>query len=171
MLKVSILGMEDGEHTFKAESAVSNIQDMFPEFTGIITVNGTIKKQGKRLLLNGEASCNAHLICDVSGEEFDQDIKAPINAHYRLDTQLFTLSTAQDESDEMILRDDEEEIDITEEVRQELAIHLPMKRVAPAYADTTFEALHPELLDGTSKVVDDADSPFAALKHLNIQKN
>jgi hypothetical protein len=46
-----------------------------------------------------------------------------------------------------------------------------MKRVAPAYADTTFEALHPELLDETNKVVDDADSPFAALKHLNIQKN
>ncbi|MBM4150371.1 MAG: DUF177 domain-containing protein [Ignavibacteria bacterium] len=171
MLKVSILGMEDGDHTFTAETAVSAIQDMFPEFTGVISVTGTIKKQGKRLMLNAEASCNAHLICDVSGEEFDQEIKAPINAHYRLDTQLYSLSKSQDEGNEIILRDDEEDIDFTEESRQELAIHLPMKRVAPAYADTTFEALHQELLDETNKVVDDADSPFAALKHLNIQKN
>ena len=85
-------------------------------------------------------------------------------------SQLYSLRQSDSEGDEIILRDDEELIDITEEVRQELVIHLPMRRVAPAYVNTTFEALHPEFLDD-KKETDHSESPFAALKHLNIQKN
>lgn len=170
MLKVSILGMEDGDHAFRVTCDSSAIQDMFPEFTGLVQVEGTVKKQGKRLTIHANAACDAQLICDVSGEEFIQNIAADINKQYRLDTQLHALRTVEDEGDEIILRDDEEQLDITEEVRQELAIHLPMRRVAPAYVDTTFEALHPELRD-ERKESDVSDSPFAALQHLNIQKN
>ncbi|MEY3689205.1 MAG: hypothetical protein RIT37_767, partial [Bacteroidota bacterium] len=65
---------------------------------------------------------------------------------------------------------DEEYIDITEEVRQELAIHLPMKRVSPKYVNVQFETLHPELLSKEQENPG-VESPFAALQHLNIQKN
>jgi uncharacterized metal-binding protein YceD (DUF177 family) len=129
-----------------------------------------IKKQGKRLTLNAQASCMSTLTCDLSGEDFEQKIEAPIMKYFRIDSQLFNLQTEED-GDEILLRDDEEFIDITEEVRQELVIHLPMKRVSPAYADVSFETLHPGLLSKEEEKNDGDNSPFAALKHLNIQKN
>lgn len=170
MLNVSILGMEDGEHAFEVSCESATIQDLFPEFIGSVQVNGILKKQGKRLTLHAQASCDANLVCDVSGEEFTQRIESELKLQYLLDSQLYSLRQSDSEGDEIILRDDEELIDITEEVRQELVIHLPMRRVAPAYVNTTFEALHPELLDD-KKDSDNSESPFAALKHLNIQKN
>jgi uncharacterized metal-binding protein YceD (DUF177 family) len=171
MLKISILGMEDGDHVIHSSCDAKSIPDMFPEFIGNVTINGTIRKQGKRLILNATASCMSLLICDVSGEEFEQKIEASIVQYFRLDTQIFNLQEEGENGDEIILRDDEEFIDITEEVRQELAIHLPMKRVSPAYADKSFEALHPELLDKKEENNNGDLSPFAALQHLNIQKN
>jgi uncharacterized metal-binding protein YceD (DUF177 family) len=171
MLKISILGMEDGDHAFHSSCDSSLIQDMFPEFNGEVEIAGMIKKQGKRLTLNAIASCMSTLTCDISGEDFEQKIEAPINKHYRLDTQLFDLLKDKDDGDEIILRDDEDFIDITEEVRQELVIHLPMKRISPAYMDVTFETLHPGLIRKEEEKNDGDQSPFAALKHLNIQKN
>ncbi len=91
--------------------------------------------------------------------------------HFRIDSQLFDLQTDEEDGDEILLRDDDDFIDITEEVRQELVIHLPMKRVSPAYAGVSFETLHPELLTKEEEKNDGDNSPFAALKHLNIQKN
>ena len=170
MLKISILGMEDGDHAFHSSCDSSEIRDMFPEFNGVVEINGMIKKQGKRLTLNAQASCMSTLTCDLSGEDFEQKIEAPIMKHFRIDSQLFNLQTEED-GDEILLRDDEEFIDITEEVRQELVIHLPMKRVSPAYVDVSFETLHPGLLSKEEEKIDGDNSPFAALKHLNIQKN
>jgi len=169
MLKVSILGMEDGDHVIHASCPAESIPEMFPEFTGEVVFDGMVQKQGKRLIVNAHATCNAVLTCDVSGEDFEMLIEAPINKHFRLDTQLFNLQT-EDDGDEILLSEDEEYIDITEEVRQELAIHLPMKRVSPNYVNVQFETLHPELLTKQSENTG-GDSPFAALKHLNIQKN
>lgn len=170
MLKISILGMEDGDHPVQASCSSDDIQGMFPEFFGEVTLEGMLRKQGKRLILNAKASCMSKLICDVSGEEFDQSIEAPIAQYFRLDTQLHDLQEEGD-GDEILLREDEEFIDITEEVRQELAIHLPMRRIAPGYEDKTFEELHPDLLKKEEEKLDGESSPFAALKHLNIQKN
>ena len=171
MLKISILGMEDGDNAFHSSCDSSEIQDMFTEFNGIVEIEGVIKKQGKRLILHAHASCNTTLTCDISGEDYDQKIEAAIMKHFRIDTQLFDLQTDKEDGDEILLRDDEEVIDITEEVRQELVIHLPMKKVSPAYADISFETLHPDLLTKEEEKNDGEDSPFAALKHLNIQKN
>ena len=170
MLKISIIGMEDGDHPVHASCTSDQIQDMFPEFFGEVILDGMLRKQGKRLILTANASCMSKLLCDVSGEEFDKRIEAPITQYFRLDTQLHDLQEDGD-GDEILLRDDEEFIDITEEVRQELAIHLPMKRVAPGYEDKTFEELHPDLLKKEEETNDGESSPFAALKHLNIQKN
>ena len=171
MLKISILGMEDGDNAFHSSCDSSEIQDMFTEFNGLVEIEGVIKKQGKRLILHAHASCNTTLTCDISGEDYDQKIEAAIMKHFRIDTQLFDLQTDKEDGDEILLRDDEEVIDITEEVRQELVIHLPMKKVSLAYADISFETLHPDLLTKEEEKIDGEDSPFAALKHLNIQKN
>lgn len=170
MLKISILGMEDGDHAFHSSCDSSEIQDMFPEFNGVVEIDGMIKKQGKRLTLNAKASCMSTLTCDLSGEDFEQKIEAPIMKHFRIDSQLYNLRTEED-GDEILLRDDDDFIDITEEVRQELVIHLPMKRVSPAYKDVSFATLHPGLLTKEEEKNDGDYSPFAALKHLNIQKN
>lgn len=163
--------MEDGDNAFHSSCVSSEIQDMFTEFNGIVEIEGVIKKQGKRLILHAHASCNTTLTCDVSGEDYDLKIEAAIMKHFRIDTQLFDLQTDKEDGDEILLRDDEEVIDITEEVRQELVIHLPMKKVSPAYADISFETLHPDLLTKEEEKNNGEDSPFAALKHLNIQKN
>ena len=174
MLKIKILGLEEGTHPFSVECESIAIADIFPEFFGLVKVHGTLKKNGKRIFLQAEAECSAHLQCDRSGEEFTEIVKAPISMQYLIDTQLYLLRNedSSDEGSEILLRDDEQEVDITEDVRQALALNLPMKRISPAYADKPFEEIHPEIVDeNKSSEIDLENSPFAALKQLNINKN
>jgi uncharacterized metal-binding protein YceD (DUF177 family) len=55
--------------------------------------------------------------------------------------------TMETDSGEVILHEDDQEIDISEQIRQELMLNLPMKRIAPEYRDKTIEELYPEFLD------------------------
>jgi hypothetical protein len=41
------------------------------------------------------------LTCDLSGEEFEQKIEAPIMKHFRIDSQLFDLKTNEEDEDDM----------------------------------------------------------------------
>ena len=66
------------------------------------------------------------------------------------------------------IREDATVIDITDEVRQELMVHLPMRRVAPKYRDKELTELFPELegRDAEAPQPDVVNDQWAALRKL-----
>jgi len=176
MIQIMILGLQEGEYPFSVTSSSQSIEGILPEFIGDIQIVGTIKKQGKRIFINAEAVCDALLLCDISGEEFTDSVKAQISLHYVVDTQLFYLQpkSENDDEGEILIRDEDTYIDISDEVRQQLVLNLPMKRISPLYLETSFEDLYPERSSEKQKTesnLPDETSPWAALKDIKIVEN
>ncbi len=176
MIQIMILGLQEGICPFSVTSSSQSIEGILPEFIGDIQINGTIKKQGKRIFINAEAVCKALLLCDISGEEFTDIVKAQITLYYVVDTQLFYLQpkTENDDEAEILIRDEDTYIDISDEVRQQLALNLPMKRISPLHSQTSFEDLYPERSTEKQKTepnLPDETSPWAALKDIKIVEN
>jgi uncharacterized metal-binding protein YceD (DUF177 family) len=148
---VSIKGMQDGKYPVELEAETAQIADMFPEFTGTVRVRGEVRKLVKRFVLTLELRCDAALICDVSGEDFTQHVSTTLALDYTADTRLFLEKFAADGADDLeppyYIREDDTSINITDIIRQELALALPLRRIAPAYRDTSFAAMHPEHSD------------------------
>ena len=103
-------------------------------------------------------------------------MKAQISLHYVVDTQLFYLQpkTENDDEGEILIREEDTYIDISDEVRQQLALNLPMKRISPLHSQTSFEDLYPERSTEKQKTepnLPDETSPWAALKDIKIVEN
>ena len=176
MIQIMILGLQEGVYPFSVTSSSQSIEGILPEFIGDTQIIGTIKRQGKRILISAEAVCKALLLCDISGEEFTDIVKAQIILHYVIDTQLFYLQpkTENDDEGEILIREEDTYIDISDEVRQQLALNLPMKRISPLHSQTSFEDLYPERSTEKQKTepnLPDETSPWAALKDIKIVDN
>jgi uncharacterized metal-binding protein YceD (DUF177 family) len=104
-------------------------------------------------------------------EEFDEDISADLSLSYVIDPALAAeqAGNVQDFDEEVIrgLREEDKRIDITEDVRQVLAVAIPLRHVAPAYRDVPLEQLHPALAPKARADDDEpVDDRWAALKNL-----
>lgn len=179
MLKIHIQGLKDGIYDVDIESDARKIPDMFEEFFGIVSFKGQLRILGKRYTITGTASCMAKLLCDLSLQDFEEEIQTEIKTAYRAIENLATHSVDRDETEmnEYFIKDDEKFIDISSEVREELAVHLPMKRIAPEYRGKSFDEIHPELTAGMApkkkkKLTDEEiDDRWGPLKSLKFKKN
>lgn len=176
MIKVRIHGIKDGLHDIAEDAPVSSIKDMSPEFIGDIHFEGKLRKLGKRFAITGFAECKAKLICDLSLEEYEDVISTEISVSFIADTVLFNLNGKEQEADpkaERVVHEDDEYFDLSSDVKEQLIVELPMKRVSPAFRDKSFEELHPELA-GESKPIENesidepVDSRWSALKNLKL---
>jgi uncharacterized protein len=139
MMTIRIQGLSEGSHDVEEQVDVSVIQDMFPEFFGMVSLTGTIQKIRGQFVLRCTAQCMAHLLCDRSGEEFDELVSSPIDITFIADTERYLLQQKEiDPEPPLYIREDDRFIDLTEEVRQQLVLAIPMKRVAPQYRDKDF---------------------------------
>jgi uncharacterized metal-binding protein YceD (DUF177 family) len=149
MLKIYIQGKGDGEEQIELEVPSEEIEDLSEEFIGNVRVRGKLTIIGKRFAFHGFAECVAKLICDISLEEYTATISKEMKLSYLADTMLRELTRdndgMNDETGEIYLHEDQKEIDITDIVREELQLSLPMKRVSPKYEGKSFEDLHPDL--------------------------
>lgn len=163
MLKLAIRNIEAGESKFDIESPAHNIENFAPEFRGMVHVKGVINRNGSRYIVQGTASATAHLVCDLSLEEFVEQVEAPIS--------LIVIAGAESKPDDafMAIREDDKYIDITEEVRQELAVHLPMRAISPKYREMTFEELRPEISVGSAE--NGAGDTWAALRNIKFNSH
>ena len=149
MIKIYIQGIENGLHDIDMQIPVEEVEELYPEYFGNIHLIGKLRKFDKRYTFKGEAKCNAALICDISLKNFTKDITADINLSYLADTFLYQISKQSDseikkEGNEIIIAEDDKYIDLTNEVREELAVSMPMKRVAPEYEGKSFEEIYPQ---------------------------
>lgn len=173
MIKVRIRGIKDGKYPIAEEMPSSLVEDMPEEFCGNVVFEGNMRKLGKRYTVEGQAHCQAKLLCDLSLEEFYEDITADIAVSFMADTVLFNLHKEgnEDEKAERVVHEDDESFDLTDDIREQLIVNMPMKRIAPQYRGKTFEELHPEL---SSEANDEAeaeaptDERWGALKNLKL---
>jgi uncharacterized protein len=172
MIKISIYNLVDGEHPVDIQANVSDVPDIFPEFIGNINIKGNIRKLGKRYTLIANLNCTARLICDRSLKEFEQLISAELHLDYLADNYLFKINSNSYSYDDetIIISEDVRYIDLSEYVREALALNLPMKRVSPEYADKMFEEVFPEYSSKKYDINENIEiSEFwDSLKNINI---
>ncbi len=167
MLKIPIQGLKDGNLEISLSANVGEISGMFPEFFGTISLSGILNKSGKRYSFNGSATCSALLVCDRSLTEFIEEITATITVSYLADTEVFLLQDAANNSDIYIIREDEPFIDLSVEVSEELALNLPMKRVAPQFRDKNLDEIISEI--GSDIISEQkTDDRWSALKNIHL---
>lgn len=178
MLRIFIQGMKDGRHEVSITSPVSDAESIYPEFTGEISVVGTLTKIGDRITVQATASAHAKLVCDYSLQEYIEAIEAPISTSYLLDSELYSMRDNDNNDDAYevhVMRSDEKNLDITEEVAQELSVRLPLKRIAPEFRNKEIgDIVHDEHLlrdgktEGSGDVGDSTDERWAALKNIKF---
>lgn len=178
MLNIPIQGMRDGQHSVELECRAEELQSSFDEFVGEVRVRGEIRKVGRRLHLDAVATCTARLTCDYTTKEFDEEIHAPFRCDFVLNTDLYNaqLTDPGDVDDEIVpVHEEEKFIDVTDIVRQELAVSLPLKRIAPEVRGASIEEFVDKRFladtEQSDKEKAKGDDRWAALKSLSLPED
>lgn len=170
MVLVPIQGMVDGTRTIDLAVTVDEVDGLSSDFVGTVVVEGAISRHGNRFTIAAELRATARLVCDRSLEVYDEAMVVDLDLAVVVDTALALQQQGMELADDDVLaiRDDDKAIDVTDVIRQELVVHLPMRRIAPAYRDKDFDALFPERAstDDATPSSDDVDDRWAALKRL-----
>ncbi len=172
-----IQGIKDGEYDVDISSPTSAIEGFFPEFIGDVRFVGKLRILGKRYTVVGIAECDAQLTCDLSLEEFVEHIKVEIATSFFANNELYysiqDLSKELKDAEVHIIHEDEKYLDISDDVRQELAINLPMRRIAPKYRDKSFDEIYPQYSAAHTQKdkkasQDETDERWGPLKKLKL---
>lgn len=179
MLKVFIQGLKDGEYDIDLSGPVEKITEITEEFFGNIEFKGKLRKIGRRFAISGKAVCMAKMNCDLTLVEFEELIETEIKISYIAVDNLLAHSeeTNDKEINEYFISDDEKYIDLSQEIREELIVNLPMKRIAPENRNKSFDEIFPEFTGKKeSKKIQKSkeellDDRWAPLKNLKIENN
>ena len=171
MLIISIKGLVDGKYPVEASADCSEIPYIFEEFVGTVSIKGTLRKHGKRYLFDISAQAPAQLICDISGEDYMETITTEFSLEYIANTMLANLNADKgDVEPPFYIREDDTAIDLRDEIRQELAISLPMRRIAPQYRTKEFIEIFPAFAEHKSETTKEQaiDPRWAALQSIKF---
>jgi len=169
MIKIDISGMTDGEYEIDLNVPISQTECAFEEFFGDVVLNVRVVKLGHRYNLKCHAECFAKMICDRSLKDFEEKIVSNFDLAFIADTKLFLESGKNNEDDnEIIIKEDYKYINIADEVVENLALQLPMKRVAPEYRDKDISEIFPELSSENIMKENAADERWSKLKNFKI---
>jgi uncharacterized protein len=172
MLQARIHGIKDGKFEINLSCITNEIKNLPEEFFGQINVEAILTKVGKRYTLTGKVRCNAHLVCDISLEEYDEEILANFEFVFIANTEMYLMREEKDiyetESNEIIIHEDDQYLDISELIRQELLLNIPLKKVAPKYRDLSFEELYPQFSSDKNKEKD-VEDVWSELKKLKLR--
>ena len=175
MIKIRIHGIQDGVHDIAENEPSSSINDMLPEFFGDIRFEGKLRKIGKRFAITGFAYCKAKLICDLSLEEYEETISSELSVSFMADTAIYNLqkNADYDPTSERVVHEDDEFFDLSEDIKEQLAVDFPIKRISPAYRGKSFEEIHPQFAADGSETSekesgDEIDSRWSALKNIKL---
>ena len=165
MLFVDIVGLKNGKHRFEIHSDVGKDYET-KELVNPVSVSGQLIVHSDNIFLNGIASTDMKLKCDLSLEDYIENIKAEIKINIIKRQDSMKVESNNEESDNTILISDEQQkVDISEIVAQELLVKIPMKKVAPQHRGKRIEDIHPSVNRNDDK--EEGQSPFDVLKKLN----
>lgn len=141
MLRIDITSLKPGTHEFVLEPEAQML-DLDSELFRAIRVVATLEYSGKRLHVLLNVAATATLECDRTLVLFDEDITGTHALYYAPPAFVDDLSEAHE--DVRVLLPTDQEIDITDAVRDTLLLALPVRRIAPGAEDielpTTFGA-------------------------------
>jgi uncharacterized metal-binding protein YceD (DUF177 family) len=171
VIPVRLHGLVDGTHHVKLTAQPSDIPHLSTEFCSPITVGVVVRKNGKRVLIEIEATTDATLECDRSLESFLEPITVTFTLNVTIDSVIASMQRASTEGsterEVVAIGEEVKEIDIADDVRQELVVALPMRRVSPKYRNGEIEDVFPLLLPGSNQPVEQPPSAmWAALQKL-----
>jgi len=170
MLKIEIQGLKNGVYDYEWSVVAKSIPGMYNEFFGEVKVAGRLTKLNNRYSFSGNAQCKANLICDRSLKEFVTIVKADFSISFIADSALLAAREkpdfARDETN--IIHGQEKYMDLSEEVRQQLAVNLPLRRVAPQYEEVDLNDLYPEISAKTDEKSEEFDERWGPLKNIKL---
>jgi uncharacterized metal-binding protein YceD (DUF177 family) len=170
MVAISIQGLHDGVHPIDMTVPVGDIDGLSGEFQGDIIIVGELIRNGKRMHLYADITASARLICDRSLEEYSEAVQCSLELDAVVDNELAIKQASAPERLEDVIgvRDDQKVLPITDDIRQELVLALPMRKVSPAWRDRDLSELYPSAHESsTDHDANNAlDERWAALRSL-----
>lgn len=167
-LKIKILGIKDGITEDEFVIASNKLFDTENEFFGEIDISIVLKYNNGKYQLSGTCEAVALLRCDVSGEDFEQEIEADFDIMFRIDGPEVKLFD-EDLYNEDILTLKENYLFFDDLISEELQLAIPLKKVSPKYQDKEFTEIFPEYSENnTSQTQDDVKSPWNELKKIKF---
>ena len=132
MLQINIASLKPGVHHFELKPTIEAL-DLDPETFADVAVAARLDVQGSRVLVLLQASAQATLTCDRTLVRFQQPVEGTF-------TLLFAppeMAQDLDEEDDnlRVLYPSDQEIDLTDAVRDTLMLALPVRRIAPGAED------------------------------------
>jgi len=169
MFRIKISSLKESENKIELEATTDELEYIAEEFFGSVKFSGMIRKIKNRYTIMGKVSAKANLICDLTTEEFSEEINADVKINFIQDSMLFeSIDETEKESVDHILLDDNQYIDFTDEICQLLLISIPMKRIAPEHRGKDFTDIYPELAFSESQDAIKIDERWNALKDISF---
>lgn len=160
VIGIFIQGLKDGEYPVHETCTAENITEMPPEYKGVLKLNGKIRKHINRYIIEAEIEVTAFLQCDLSLEEYEENIKTPLRATFMMGVPLHT---ADEHNNMFVIADETKEIVLDTIIREELVLALPLKRISPQWRDKEWQQPKQEELNENKPFANDA---WAVLKKL-----
>jgi|GEM_PF-4718065 len=166
MLLIPIKNLQEGTTELKLSFKSDAIYSIIDEFSSPINLVCKLTRFGNQIDLKSKVSTKANLICDYSLENFEEDINLQLNLIFKLNLSKSEKDLFKDEDNIIFYNNEDNDVDISQKLREELIMALPMKRISPKYKEKSFKDLYPEL---TKEIIAE-NNPFANLKNLNLNK-
>lgn len=163
MISIDIKSLKPGIYTYDWDPTADSL-DLDPEVFDELHVAVQLDFHPSRILAHLETTAEARLICDRTLVQFSQQVEG---AH----TILFSaegLVEAGDESDDDVreLKSSDEEIDLTDLVRDTFVLSIPVRKIAPGAEEEEIP-----LAFGTPDAGEGAIDPrWEALRKLSSQE-
>lgn len=171
MIKIDIKGLKDGLHDIEIIEPVESVANMLDEFFGDIEIKGELRIFGNYFSFHGKAICNIILVCDRTLKEFENKIEAEISVSFQANSSRIHLSEQNDVDSERMISNEDDYINITKDVCEELVLNIPMKRIAPDVENKEFGEIYPEYEVKTKRKdmdEDEIEDRWSALKNIKI---
>ena len=128
-MKVKIAALQEGVNKLHLKTTVSDLgfdenEEQSFLFPATINADVEVQKLTDRYFVKVNLSTLAHFTCDRCLEEFDQNLTNSFQLYYVKQVERTTES-----DDYKILKENAEEIDLTENVMENLILAIPMKHI------------------------------------------
>lgn len=159
MLLLNAQGLSNGKH-FIEISGYADGDFKSDIIDSEVFVKGSLRVHNDRIILKGKAWTKAKLICDLSLEDYREDIEAEIEVN--IIKGMKEEFRSENDENTIYIGEEEKTANITEIIVQELLVKIPMKKVAPKYRGKDIEEIYPEIIEDKKEGL----SPFDILKNL-----
>lgn len=166
MIKIRVIGLEDGNHAFDIHTEKLRMSGNDYEFKNISIV-GELIIHGTKVNLKGNLEASVDLNCDRSGKDFTENIKKEVDFIFKFNAK--GIEILDDDIDNSLFRLEGNLLNINDLIYEELLLTIPLKKIAPEYRDVEFENLFPDFIDkNTGKDEKKDTSTWNELKKLNF---